>query len=423
MIATHNTRHDGGHDAGHDTGHDTGHGDGHDGGHDAGHGDETATRSRAGHRPGQRTIQRTAHGRSVAAPRGASPLAGWLRGTVVVVVLAVVLLPFFFVIYRMTLFDTVPRDDYAPFLLGLLGLPGGQIPGSPHGFRVLSVLAAVPFYVGLPWLPLPHVPAGLSPYYVRATVALALLSHLAMAGTVYAAYRLARDRAGQDAATALLAAALLFVLCWYSQVVALDPVAILLITVGLYLLSHWRGFALLMLATPVINENIAIVFALWLSLRCATSAADREGLALQWVSAMAALLLYAALIAFAHLPGDSFQLEPDVYLETLRRNLAAYASPPTLMLNVLPATLLLGLGLLGHVGRRRRPAVAPSWRGLFRPVDLLVIPGMVAIALVFMPFFQVGQVLMHVAPLFVVPAAGVLLHRIASQPAAESHPP
>ena len=86
--------------------------------------------------------------------RAASTLAGALRGTAAVVVLAVVLLPFFFVIYRLTLFGAVPGDGDARFLLGLLGLPGGAIPGSPAGYRALSVLAAVPFYYVLPPLPL-----------------------------------------------------------------------------------------------------------------------------------------------------------------------------------------------------------------------------------------------------------------------------
>lgn len=35
------------------------------------------------------------------------------------------LLPFFFVILRLMIFDTVPRDEYEPFLLWLLDQPGG----------------------------------------------------------------------------------------------------------------------------------------------------------------------------------------------------------------------------------------------------------------------------------------------------------
>ncbi len=418
MTDTHGTGHDDGHGSGHDTGHGKAHAAGHGGDHSAGQGKERSTR----HSP-----RHTARDTHTAAPGGIS-LAGWLRGTAAVIVLAVVLLPFFFVIYQFTLSGTVPGEDDARFLLGLLGLPGGAIPGSPAGYRALSVLAAVPFYYGLPPLPLPNAPAGLPANFVQATAALAFLSYLSLAGMLYAIYRVARDRASQHAGPALLAAALLFVLCLYTQFCALDPLAILLVTLGLYLLHNRYGFALLLLSAPILNEKIAMVFALWLTLRCIASSADREALAFQWATAMAALLLYAGLIAFGHLPGTYYHLAPDTYLETLRSNLAALATPSGLLLNVLPIALLLALGLIGHLGGRHR-MTPRTWGTLFRPVDLLMIPAMAvvgtAIELELEPtqLFQVGRIVLHAAPLFVIPAAAVLFRRIVGMPAAESHAP
>ncbi len=435
MTDTHGTGHDDGHGKGHDTGHDDGHAKGHGTGHDDGHGKGHGHAPSARHSP-----RRTPHGsynphgahgttHGMSASGGVSPV-GLLRGTAAVAILAVVLLPFFFVIYWLTLFGTIPGDEYARFLLGLLGLPGGAIPVAPAGYRALSVLAAVPFYFSLPPLPLATAPAGMAPNLVQATAALAFLSYLSLTGTMYAAYRLARDRAGQDAGAALLAAALLFVLCWYSQFYALDPLAILLVTLGLYLLPNRYGFALLLLSAPIINEKIAIVFALWLTFRCIASTADREALSFQWATAMAAMLLYTGLIAFGHLPGTSYHLEPGSYLETLRSNFAAQLSPSGLVLNVLPITVLLGLGLIGHLGgRRRNPPSLPAAVALFRPIDLLMIPAMVvvgtAIELELEPtqLFQIGRIVMHAAPLFVIPAAAVLFRRLAGSPAAESHAP
>ncbi len=424
---THDSGHDSGHGSGHGAGHDHGHGDGHDdghgGGHDHGHG--AAHPPPRAKEPGTRhSAQHTAHARQPARPGGAS-LAGWARGVAVVSILTVVLLPFFLVIYRLTLFGAVPHDGNAPFLLGLLGLPGGAIPPSPAGYRALSVLAAAPLYFLLPPLPVAGAPAGLSADFVQATAALALLSQICVVGTLYATYRLARDRAGQDAGSALLAAALIFVLSWYSQFFGLDPLAILLITLGLYLVRNVYGFALLLLSAPIINETIAIVFALWLTFRCATSATDRAAMGLQWTTAMAALLLYAGLLAFGHLPGNGPYLAPDQYMDTLRGNLADQATLPGLLLNVLPTTLLLTLGLIGHFGWRRRPMHMLPWGGLFRPVDLLVIPAMVGVAagleLGLGEPFQPGRMVMHAAPLFVVPAAAAVFHRLAGRPAAEPH--
>jgi hypothetical protein len=47
-------------------------------------------------------------------------------------------------------FNTVPRDEYAPYLLWLLNMPGGGFPGSLYGYRILSTIAGAPFFYLLP---------------------------------------------------------------------------------------------------------------------------------------------------------------------------------------------------------------------------------------------------------------------------------
>lgn len=426
MTDSHDTAHGHAHDSGHnESGHDE---SGHDESGHGGSGHGTHGHKTRGHRASGHAARDTA-GQAIAAPEsGGVSLASLLRGTAAVAILAVVLLPFFFVIYRLTLLDAVPHEDNARFLLSLLGLPGGAVPGSPYGYRGLALLAAVPFYFALPPLPLANAPAGQSPELVQATAALAFLSYLSLVGTLYAAYRLARDRAGQDAATALLAAAMLFVLCWYTGFAALDPLAILLTTLGLYLLANRPGFTLLLLATPVMNETVAVIFVVWLSLRCIASQADRDAFGLQWATSLAALLTYVALIAVVHLPGHSFHFYPGDYMETLRSNIAAQATLRGVLQNLLPVALLLGLGLIGHVGRPRfarpsRDAPRPRWEGLFRPIDLLLIPVMAGVALVLTQRLEVGPIVLHAAPLFVVPAAAVLVNWLAGTPADKGQTP
>ena len=413
MTETHDSGHGHGHDAAHDSGHDHDAGHGHGDGHDPAHGTAGQAKSR------RSTGQAAGHASHASAAGGWSP-AGLLRGAAAVAILAIVLLPFLFVIYRLSLFDASPHDDYARFLLHMLHLPGGEVPGSPYGYRGLAVLAAVPFFYALPELPLIAVPAGLSLDLVRATAALALLSYLCLVGTLYATYRLARDRAGQHAASALLATALMFVLLWYTDFLALDPLAMLLTMLGLYLLPHRQGFTLLLLATPVINEQIAIIFALWLTLRCVSSQADREVLGLQWATAIAALLVYAALVTMVQLPGGGAPFDSGSYVATLRDHLATQATGRALILNLLPIVLLLSLGLIGHFGWPRRQSSRPRWDGLFRRVDLVMIPVMAVVALT--QFSESGRIVLHAAPLFVVPAGAVLLHRLAGKPAGGVNP-
>ncbi|HUB43783.1 MAG TPA: hypothetical protein VMB73_02250 [Acetobacteraceae bacterium] len=326
----------------------------------------------------------------------------WLCFFAVLAALAVALEPVFFTIDRIMVFNTVPRDDYAPFLLWLAHAPGGTFPGSPYGYRILTMVAALPLYHLLPPLHLTNLPA-LTPYYVRATAALAALSYLSLIGAGMLAYRLARDRTGLPRPDAVTSGVLLSLLILYTQFFGIDPFAVLLITAGLYLLPRPAWFAALIIPATFANEKIAIVFALWLTLRCVTSSADRRRFTAPCLAALAAIAIYLAALLLLHLPGNAYQLEPGGYPATLLANLRASISARGLLLNALPVAVLLAIGGLGwrYAGRQ-------EFADLFRPIDLLMIPALVLVALVLTQFFQTGRLVMHAAPIYVVPAAAAI---------------
>jgi hypothetical protein len=327
----------------------------------------------------------------------------WVCRVAVLVLLALSLEPLFFTIDRLMVFDTVPRDDYAPFLLWLVGAPGGAFPGSPYGYRLLTMVVASPLYYVLPALRLTNLPVALTPQYVQATAALAALSYLSLLGAGLAAYGVTRDRLGLPRREATLAGILLGLLILHSQFFGIDAFAILLVTAGIYLLSRPLSFALLIVPSVFANEKVAIVFALWLTLRCMCSAADRRLFRAQWLATLTAIMVYIAALLILHLPGNGYQIEPGGYQETLLSNLRASMSPRGLLLNALPVLMLFTIGALGWCYGER-----PYLGTLFRPVDLLVMPGLVLIALVLTQFFQTGRIVMHAAPLYVVPAAVAL---------------
>ncbi len=160
-----------------------------------------------------------------------------------------------------------------------------------------------------------------------------------------------------------------------------------------------------MLIVPSVfaNEKVVIVFAIWLTLRCMCSAADRRLFRAQWSATLVAVAVYVAALLILRLPGHGYQIEPGRYLTTLLSNLRVSVSARGLLLNALPVVVLFAVGALGwRYGERR------SLAGLFRPIDLLVIPGLVLVALVMTHFFQTGRIVMHAAPLYVVPAAAAL---------------
>ena len=324
----------------------------------------------------------------------------WIWYLVALGALALALQPVFFAIDRIMVFNTVPRDDYAPFLLWVIGAPGGAFSGSPYGYRLLTILAAAPLYYILPALHFTNLPPTLTPQYVQATAAIAALSYLSILAAGLMIYRVARDRIGLPRHEATIAGALLGVLALYGEFFGIDTFAIFLITAGIYLLPSPLGFSMVIVPAVFANEKVAIVFALWLTLRCGCSAKDRREYRRQWLAAIAAIVVYGLALLIVHLHGNEYQLKPSGYLTTLVSNLHASISGRGLLLNAWPVALLFVVGAFGwwYGGR----SLAGT---LFRPIDLLVIPGLVLVALVLTQLFQTGRILVHSAPLFVVPAA------------------
>ena len=317
--------------------------------------------------------------------------------------LAIFLLPLFFVILRLMIFETVPRDHYEPFLLWLLDQPGGRFPPSPFGYRVLAMVAAAPFYYVLPPVSFSGLPETISVPVLKATGAIAALSFLSIIGTSIMAYRLATDKAHLGRVEGLAAGVLAFFFCWYGAFYALDSASILMVAIGLYLVDRWVAFAPFAVLSVGVNEKIALVFVIWLVMRCVIFPEDRAKLGAPAVAAVAAVALYALLVMMVRLPGNAYQTDLTSYPSTAIENLKAYFDMRGLVLNILPVALLAGTALSSW-----RYLKQPFASDLFRPVDVLVIVGLLLVALVATHDYQVGRIAMHAAPLYVVPAGAAL---------------
>jgi hypothetical protein len=310
--------------------------------------------------------------------------------------LSILLSPFFFTLYRLAVFNTVPHDDYAPYLLWLDGNALGELPGSPYCYRLLSVAMAWPFYRLLPLIPLTNLPDGMAPEMAKATAALAMMSYLAGIATALLTFRLARREAELDRGHAIAAGALAWVLGWYTQITAIDSLALLGITLALCVIRRPVAFAAVVLVSVGVNEKIALVLALWLVTRWVLDSVHRWRFGRQALAAIGAVAVYGAAVAVLRMPGNEYQQQPGTFLVTVLENLAAYASARGMLLNVLPIVVLLALAAFS--------AIRPRSTTLFGRADILVIPALAVVALVLTHLFQAGRIVMHAAPLFVVPA-------------------
>ncbi len=332
-----------------------------------------------------------------ASPSAAAAAARrWLVGSLCFGICLVLLSPFFWAIYRVMVFGTMPRDDYAPFLLWLLGQKGGAPPESPYAYRILSMVAAVPFFRGLPLLRFSKLPASLSAEYIRATAALAALAYTATVGAAFLAWRLARH-CRLPPGEAMLAGALLFVLCWYSQIYGIDPLAILGVVALLSVLDRRHWFTIGIFISIIVNEKICMVLVLWLAIRWLLCGRDRARFRPALLSSLAALGAYLLMVLLVHVPGHSYQLRPTDYISTILANLSVQLSARGVMLNLVPTLVCACVAVVGW------PAIRQN--DIFDRVDILIIPTLVVLALTVTHKFQIGRVVMHAAPIFVVPAA------------------
>ena len=180
------------------------------------------------------------------------------RVPITFVALALLLSPFLLIIYRLSAFNAVPRDDYAGFLLWIAGNAEGAIPSSPCCYRPLSMVASLPFYFIVTAPRLTDIPAAISSGHLRATCALSALAFAASIAAAMLAGRVGERKGGLIRSEAILAGALLLALIWYAGVTSIDPLAIMLITAGVCVLHRVGWFVALILVSVLANEKVAL---------------------------------------------------------------------------------------------------------------------------------------------------------------------
>ncbi len=307
--------------------------------------------------------------------------------------------PLFFDIYRTAAFNTVPHDDYSRYLLTLVG-QANQVPGAPWAYRIISVAVAIPFYYVLS----PYEFSNLSNvdlFRLRAVQALSFSSYLSLVLTAVTIYAISRRRFFATRAASLIVALQTFVLCNFTTLVAVDPFAILVISLLLLWLDTPLLFVPLILTSIGINEKIPIIFATILIFRNVISIARHRRFILcaQLFSACVAVAGYFAMTHFIDIPGNENQTNPAVFLTNLQSALAYTVSLKGLFLSGLPIVILIMLFLF---------SVLSQHQGSFHASDVSALFVLVLLALIADVRYNVGRVAMYSYPLF-LPAAACLI--------------
>lgn len=314
----------------------------------------------------------------------------WIFTAVLILLLATT--PIFFDIYRTAAFNTVPRDDYAPYLLFLLGYHD-KIPGAPFAYRILSVAVAIPFYF-LPTYTFTNL-KDIEIEYLRATQALSLASYFSLVLTAAVIYALSR-KLGATRISALTAGLLSLLLSNFISRVGIDPLAILAISLLILWLDKSLAFVPCILISVGLNEKIPILFATILICRFLYSIAKRRRFRyyVQLFSSCLAVVIYFAATVMLKIPGHEEQTNPAFFLSNWQSTLTHSISPKGLFLNVLPVLVLAALALFA----------IKSQRPVFWLSDLSGMLVLLTLALTANLGYTVGRIVMYSYPLY-LPAA------------------
>ncbi len=316
---------------------------------------------------------------------------------VLTLLLLLMTIPRFFEIYRTMAFNTIPHDDYATYLLHFLGEKSYfTIAYSPYGYRVLSYLAAAPFYELLPVYRFTNLPP-IDENYLRAYQALAMSSYLAILAACLLIYLTAKNRLRLSIPISLLSAFMAFMLFEFTNMSAVDPMAIFLISLLFYFLEQPAPFSAIVLLSVPFNEKVSVVFFMLLIARLAI---QRKAFQERWqlLFTMLAMGVYFLIRTVVGLPGFEHQTSINSFLPSFIYTLRDTLSLKGAIQNLLPIFILLLIYFLALQSLKHKRTPYFFWS------DILVLAGLALLAFVTRLEYTVGRIVMYSFPLY-LPAA------------------
>jgi hypothetical protein len=334
---------------------------------------------------------------------------GIIRPLIVFVICCAISMPSFFDSYRSMAFNTMPRDDYAPFLIRLISGRGAW-PESPDGYRVLSVLPSVPLYWILPLYKFSRL-HEIDAAYLRAVEALAFLDFLAVAAAATVAFEFVYEKIRGNIGEAGLTAALTIILAGFLGRTGIEPFAVLVIFVLLYVLEHPLAFSLIVLPSPFVNEKVVLFIVFLTIFRCMFARGFFVSHRWQTISSVFALGLYVGALIIIRLPGNQYQQMVSGYLprafDTAKTAVGSFRG---FELDILPTlVVVIPCILFSLFAARSTELLARS--------DFLVPLGLAAVGGATTPpgDFNIGRVTAFALPLTVI-ACGVLVNVYNARP-------
>ena len=316
-----------------------------------------------------------------------------------VIVLIFITYPVFFDIYRTSAFNTVPRDDYAPYLLTLIG-ENDQIPGAPFAYRVLSVAVAIPLYYFFPLYKFTNL-ENVNINYLKATQALSISSYLCLVLTIIVIYLIARKKYLASRESSMVVALLSILLSNFIARGGIDLFVVFIISLIFYYVDDRRYFIPLILVSVGINEKISIIFATIMMFRFLISyfKGSYFNFKLQFFFSVVAVFLYFIIVLFFKVPGNEDQLNPLLLAEHLHSSFIYIFTLKGLFLNLFPLLIVSFIAV-----------ISVKYNNKSSTSDISVLFVLFFLAMIADVVFNMGRIVMHSYPIY-LPAVSIFIEK------------
>ena len=312
-----------------------------------------------------------------------------------------VALPLFFQNYRALLFRTTPLDAYHQLVQYWAGdAPDTQLV-DPTAYRIAFPLAAVPFYLYAPRIPLSREPTTLDFRDPPAMQAIATVNYFGIVATLWLSYLLIARYTNVSVGSRYLTAGVVLYFLHYLSLPGIDPCTIAYLLLLLYLPKRSPLWSILMLLSPLLNEKIALLFvgiSIYRVIRHSLFWSSR----VLW-SSVAALLIFFLIRHFFPLPGFPHMSTLSSYPGSFVRSFEYLFNFKGAYLNLLPVVLLSILYRLCDSARLLNKHTYHSHRA-----SLLLLYGLFVLGMCMDTQFTIGRLSLHALPFFVVPIARLL---------------
>lgn len=308
-------------------------------------------------------------------------------------------------IYRINAFNTVPIDDYAPYLLYILGEEGGNIPGSPFAYRLFSVAAAVPFYYILPFFKFSLL-ENVDLTYLRAVEALAMVAYVSMLASCALVYLIITKRFGGSGSSGLIGSLAALLVLQFSGYTGVDPIAILMVCLLIYYSRSPIVFGLLIIISVGFNEKVSLVLSMLMVSRV-VFLKDKRFL-LYAILSVLAFVIYLSMRTLLDIPGGEVHMEFMRFPVNAISNFSNLATLKRFVLDIAPVMTLVIFYVLAANEKKLNPNRHDNY---FSAVDISALLGLFLIVMGTGMRFNIGRVSMFCFP-FYLPLAAVYIERL-----------